>query len=85
MQLNGNTVGEYLSRKYTLTLIALIVVCYKLISTSDPTWAVALTGCVVGILGQYGYFNTKETAAITELKIKGLAEPKPPVESDSQP
>ena len=73
MQLNGNTVGEYMSRKYTLTLIALITLCYKLIAVADPTWAVAIIGGIVGVLGQYGYFNTKETDAIKELKIKGLA------------
>ena len=75
MQLNNNRVGEYMSRKYTLTLIALIALCYKLVATNDAMWAVALTGGIAAVLGQYGYFNTKETDAVKELKLKGMAAP----------
>lgn len=88
MQLNGNTVGEYMSRKYTLTLVALITVCFKLLTTTDPMWAIALTGAIVGIIGQYAYFNVQESKSIKELKMAGMADapssspPKPPVEPD---
>ena len=88
MQLNGDTAGEYMSRKYTLTLIALIVLSYKLIAVSDAGWSAALITGIVGIVSSYSYFNVKETDAVKELKIKGLACPpaggeKPPVEPEA--
>ena len=92
MQLNGNTAGEYLSRKYTMTMSALIIVLclfgYSVYMTQGKPDVAAWGILVVGILGQYGYFNTKETGAVKELKMAGLSapnsdDPKAPIEPEA--
>jgi len=70
---------EYMSRKYTLTLIALIAMSYKMIATADAMWAVALTGGIAAVIAQYSYFNTQEAKI---QKNGGSISAKPPIEGD---
>lgn len=85
MQLsNKNPFGEYMSRKFTMCMIALIALSLKLLFTSDAALAGYLVGGMVGVVTAYGWMNTRETDTVKELKIKGLADvsggEQPPVE-----
>jgi uncharacterized membrane protein len=75
MQLNGNTAGEYLSRKFVLAAVSLMVVLLMFIYAmivKPQVDVLAWGGLIVGIISSYGYFNSKESSAIKELKIKEM-------------
>ena len=72
----GKTEKEYMSRKYTLTLLALVTESFKLITTADPTWATALCIAIPATIAQYAYFNVSESKTIRPPAAK------PPVEEE---
>lgn len=71
MQTTNNTKMEYLSRKYTLTLIALIAVVIVILFIDKGAhyeWGAVL----VAILGQYAWFNVQEAKTLKDLEFKKM-------------
>jgi len=88
MQYSGNLQAEYLSRKFVLTLIGLIGTLYVIIFVDKGVhyeWGAVL----IGVIGQYAYFNYKESQSVmTNDNLKTIQDltnnkSKQPIEKDN--
>lgn len=88
MQYSGNLQAEYLSRKFVLTLIGLIGTLYVIIFVDNGVhyeWGAVL----IGVIGQYAYFNYKESQSVmTNGNLKTIQDltnnkSKQPIEKDN--
>jgi len=88
MQYSGNLQAEYLSRKFVLTLIGLIGTLFVIIFVDKGVhseWGAVL----IGVIGQYAYFNYKESQSVmTNGNLKTIQDltnnkSKQPIEKDN--